>query len=155
MGQLHRQATRLDLRVGKIEEMNRADAPKDVHEFIGQRLPEELYFYLSRGVIGPQVLDMINTFQYTQVAPLDNNESEEYKKFLGHLNTLRVESLALLTKNLHGYWKTREVKVYFWFDPANPQSLIPKEIQPPSDAVQNWNVREEIWGPVMDKQKVC
>lgn len=141
---------------GKVEPMNPEDSPNDVHEFIGQRLPEELYFYLSRGLIGPQVLDMITSFQYVQVAPLDNNESEEYKKFLTHLNSLRVESLALLTKNMHGYWKTREVKVYCWFDPANPKStLIPKEIQPPSDSVQDWNVRESIWGPEMDKQKVC
>lgn len=140
---------------GKVEQMSPNDSPEDVHEFIGQRLPEELYFYLSRGAIGSQVLDMITTEQHIQLAPLDCNESEEYKRFLKALNDLQTQSLALLAKNLHRYWLTREVKIYSWFDPTHPKALVPKDIQPPpSEAVQKWNVPETIWGEEMDKQKV-
>ena len=42
---------------GKVEPLNWESGPSDAHEFIGQRLPEELYYYLSRGVTGPRVLN--------------------------------------------------------------------------------------------------
>ncbi|MBM6387600.1 MAG: hypothetical protein JSY10_27070 [Paenibacillus sp.] len=35
--------------------MNVENAPNDIHEFIGYRLPDEIYYYLMRGLIGPQV----------------------------------------------------------------------------------------------------
>ena len=139
---------------GKVEQMNFHESPADVQDFIGLRLPEELYFYLSRGMIGPQVLDMITTGEYIQTSPLDGNESDEYKKFLGALNVMRTESLSLLSKSIHRYWMNREVKVYNWFDPVQPNTLVHKEIAHPSEVAQNWNVREDVWGPVMDKQKV-
>jgi hypothetical protein len=139
---------------GKVEQMELHESPNDVHEFIGERLPEELYFYLSRGMVGPQVMDMITTGEFIQSAPLDNNESEEFKKFLDVLNVMRTESVSLLAKSLHRYWVNREVKVYNWFDATHPKTLIHKDIPYPSDLVQKWNVREDIWGPEMDKQKV-
>lgn len=139
---------------GKTEPLEFAESPGDVHEFIGQRLPEELYFYLSRGMIGPQVLDMITTREYIQAAPLDNNDSEEYKKFLTGLNVTKTEGLSLLAKSMHRYWLTREVKVYYWFDPTHPKTLIHKDITYQFEAALKWNVREDVWGPVMDKQKV-
>ena len=139
---------------GKVEQLDFHDSPNDVHEFIGQRLPEELYFYLSRGMIGPQVLNMITTCQYAQAAPLDNNESEEQKRFLGNLNEIRTESLSLLARSMHRYWQVREVKVYNWFDAAHPKSLVHKEIPYPLEAAQNWTVMEEVWKPVRDQQKV-
>lgn len=138
---------------GKVFQLERNDSPNDVHEFIGQRLPEELYFYLSRGIVGPQVLDMITTEVYIQIAPLDNNESEEYKKFLDVLNGMRTESLSILAKSMHRYWLNREVKVYNWFDVTHPKTLVHKEIGYPLETAQKWNVREDLWGPEMDKQK--
>ena len=32
------------------------DIPSDLHEIFSFRLPDEVYFYLSRGLIGPQAL---------------------------------------------------------------------------------------------------
>lgn len=139
---------------GKVEQLDFHGSPGDVHKFIGQRLSEELYFYLSRGMIGPQVLNMITTCQYAQAAPLDNNESEEQKRFLGNLNEMRTEALSLLAKSMHRYWQYREVKVYNWFDAAHPESLVHKEIQYPLDVAQSWTVMEEVWKPVRDQQKV-
>lgn len=40
---------------GEIKPLNIEHAPNDIHEFIGYRLPDELYYYLMRGLIGPQV----------------------------------------------------------------------------------------------------
>lgn len=40
----------------EVKPMNIEHAPNDIHEFIGYRLPDELYYYLMRGLIGPQVI---------------------------------------------------------------------------------------------------
>lgn len=40
---------------GEVRPLNIEHAPNDIHEFIGYRLPDELYYYLMRGLIGPQV----------------------------------------------------------------------------------------------------
>ncbi|KAI7897303.1 uncharacterized protein EV154DRAFT_3371 [Mucor mucedo] len=41
----------------EVKPMNIENAPNDIHEFIGYRLPDELYYYLMRGLIGPQVIN--------------------------------------------------------------------------------------------------
>lgn len=40
---------------GQVRPLNKEYAPNDIHEFIGYRLPDELYYYLMRGLISPQV----------------------------------------------------------------------------------------------------
>jgi len=40
---------------GKIEPLNVENSPNDIHEFIGFRLPDEIYYYLSKGLMSPQV----------------------------------------------------------------------------------------------------
>lgn len=57
---------------GEVKPLNADQAPNDMHEFIGYRLPDELYYYLMRGLVGPQVItesvdwliDWLITFQY-------------------------------------------------------------------------------------------
>lgn len=40
---------------GEVKPLNADQAPNDIHDFIGYRLPDELYYYLMRGLVGPQV----------------------------------------------------------------------------------------------------
>ncbi|KAI9315269.1 PIN domain-like protein [Dichotomocladium elegans] len=40
---------------GEVRPLNADFAPNDIHELIGYRLSDELYYYLMRGLIGPQV----------------------------------------------------------------------------------------------------
>lgn len=141
---------------GTVEQLDKQDSPYDVHEFIGQRLPDELYFYLSRGIIGPQMLEMLTTGELIVPQPLDCLDSEAYKKFQIELNTMRTEALSMLTKPLPRYWSARDIKVYYWYDPQTPRTLTPKDVPPPSDKAQNWNVKEPVFGAAMDKQnQVC
>lgn len=137
---------------GTVEQLDLSESPSDVHEFIGQRLPDELYFYLSRGIIGPQVLEMLTTGELIIPAPLDSSESETYKKFLTGLDTMRTEALAMVTKPLVRYWSARDIKVYSWHDPQRPRTISAKEVTPPSDKAQKWNVKDPVFGPEMDKQ---
>ncbi|KAL7271158.1 hypothetical protein RUND412_006108 [Rhizina undulata] len=137
---------------GKAEQLEFSDSPSDVHEFIGQRLPEELYFYLSRGVIGSEVLDMLATGQLIEIAPLDNGESEEYRKFLDVLNGIRTQALSLLAQSLHRWWLSKEVNVYYWFDKKNPKKLVHKDVMPkPYELTKKWNVKEAVFRPEVEK----
>lgn len=70
---------------GKAEPLNKDHAPGKIHEFIGQRLPDELYFYFSKGIIGPRVLNWRTTADLPELPPLDGGESKEYRD----LSTLR------------------------------------------------------------------
>lgn len=140
---------------GKVEPLEVADAPSDVHEFIGQRFPEELYFYLSRGVIGPQVPNMLASGELIEMAPLDNGESEEYQKFLESLVPIRIQALSLLAQPLHRFWQNKDVSVYYWFDPKKPRKLVHKDIVPtPYDTTSLWNVKEATFKPVLQKKNV-
>jgi hypothetical protein len=40
---------------GEVRPLRHERAPSDLHEIIGYRLPDEVYFYLLTGMIGPQV----------------------------------------------------------------------------------------------------
>jgi hypothetical protein len=51
---------------GEVKPLNIEQAPNDIHEFIGYRLPDEVYYYLVRGLIGPQVLTIARIHTMTQ-----------------------------------------------------------------------------------------
>lgn len=140
---------------GTVEPLDAIDAPNDVHEFIGQRFPDELYFYLSRGVIGPEVLNMLASGELIEVAPLDNDDSEEYQKFLLALVPIRTQALSLLAQPLYRFWHSKEVSVYYWWDPKTPQKLVHKEVQPtPYEATSQWHVKGAVFRPALEKSNV-
>lgn len=140
---------------GKVEPLELNDAPSDVHEFIGQRFPEELYFYLSRGVIGPQVPNMLASGELIEMSPLDNGESDEYQRFLESLLPIRTQALSLLAQPLHRFFQHKEVHVYYWFDPKKPRKLVHKEVEPtPYELASLWHVREATFRPVLEKNHV-
>ncbi|KAH8144938.1 uncharacterized protein LAJ45_11059 [Morchella importuna] len=137
---------------GVAEPLRSKEAPGDVHEFIGQRLPEELYFYLSRGVIGPQVVDMLATGELVIVAPFDNGDAEEYRKFLDALDPLRLQTLSLLAQPLHRWWTSSAVSVYYWFDKKATKKLVPKDVvATPYLATKSWNVKESFLRPELER----
>lgn len=137
---------------GIAEPLCSKTAPGDIHEFIGQRLPEELYFYLSRGVIGPQVVDMLATGELVVVAPFDNGDAEEYRKFLDALDPLRLQTLSLLAQPLHRWWASSAVSVHYWFDKKTTKKLVPKDVVPiPYYATKSWNVKESFVRPELER----
>jgi hypothetical protein len=108
---------------GQVKPMNIENAPNDIHEFIGYRLPDELYYYLMRGLIGPQSVNSLVSGVLIESAPLDNGESIEYHNFLTQLLNIRTQTLSLLTQPLHPFYKTRKVSSYFWFEPNEEQIM--------------------------------
>jgi len=141
---------------GKVEPMHLSEAPKDIHVFIGERLPDEVYFYLSRGVMGPQVLDMLILQKIVEDPPLDNGDGDDYRKFLEGLQGIRTQSLALLSQPLHRFWSARTIDVIYWYDETKPRRLAPKDLLPtPYDTIMNWNVKEADFSTLLSASKVC
>jgi len=132
---------------GRVEPLNLERAPSDIHEFIGQRLPEELYFYLSRGVIGPQVLDWLTSGQLMENPPLDNGDSEEYRSLVrDKLANIRTQALSLLAQHLARFYNNKNVTVRFWFDNNLSRTLTHKGlVPPPFELSAAWNVHEDFF----------
>ncbi|KAF7317594.1 XPG I-region protein [Mycena kentingensis (nom. inval.)] len=98
-----------------------ADVPTDLHEVFTNRLPDEVFYYLSRGLIGPQALVWLTSGQIIEPPPLDNGETTEYKRFVKEVVTdgqtgPRATALALLSSVCHPFWANRKVAGFFWFD---------------------------------------
>ncbi|CAO3594271.1 unnamed protein product [Absidia cylindrospora] len=121
---------------GEVKPLNADQAPNDIHEFIGYRLPDELYYYLMRGLIGPQVINNLVSGVLIENAPLDNGETTEYRNFLLQLLSIRTQTLSLLTQPLHQFFQRRKVACYFWFDPSTEQVMYH---QPGQGGTENQN----------------
>lgn len=141
-----------------------ADIPSDLHEIFTNRLPDEIYFYLSRGLLGPQALVWLTTGQIVENPPLDNGETTEYKRFVKEVITdgqtgPRATTLALISSVAHTYWTNRKVTGFFWFEQPSPHA--PKHIQHNSpqtaqlaERVSGWNVPYAIVEEELRRQNV-
>lgn len=76
-----------------------AEIPSDMHEIFTGRLPDEIYFYLSRGLVGPQGLGWLVSSQIIEPPPLDNGETTEFRRFVKEVITEGIVNFARL------YWK--------------------------------------------------
>ncbi|KAG6812120.1 hypothetical protein H0H92_004288 [Tricholoma furcatifolium] len=126
-----------------------SDIPSDLHEIFTNRLPDEIYFYLSRGLLSPQALVWLTTGQITENPPLDNGETTEYKRFVKEVITdgqtgPRATSLALISSVCHTFWANRKVHGHFWFEqPSHPQKAIlhnATQTAQLTERVSGWNV---------------
>lgn len=86
-----------------------SDIPQDLHEIFTHRLPDEAYFYLSRGLLSPHSLLWLTTGVIAEYPPLDNGETTEYKRFVKEVVTEgqtgpRATALAVVCAGLGGWW---------------------------------------------------
>ena len=136
--------------------------PSYFHYIFTHRLPDEVYFYLSRGLLGPQALVWLTTGQIIENPPLDNGETTEYRRFIKEVITdgqtgPRVTSLALISNVLHNFWQTKKVTGHFWFEQPTPQKPIshnsPQTTQL-AERVAGWNVPYAIVEEELRRQNV-
>ncbi|OJA20560.1 hypothetical protein AZE42_09788 [Rhizopogon vesiculosus] len=131
-----------------------ADIPSDLHEIFTHRLPDEIYFYLSRGLLGPQALVWLTSGQIVEPPPLDNGETTEYKRFVKEVITdgqtgPRATALALISSVSHQFWNNRKVMGNFWFESPSAHGQKPVQHSSPqtvqlAERVAGWNVSYAI-----------
>jgi len=140
---------------GKIEPFDADKAPGDIHEFIGQRLPEELYFYLSRGLIGPRVLNWQTSGEIIELPPLDNGESQEYERLVKEqLVDTRSSAISLLSVSLTRFYQHQDVTLRCWFDKSNPKKIGKRDVESLKPIIADWNVLEEVYSLEKNKHLV-
>lgn len=128
---------------GDIETLDKEHAPSDVHDCIGQRLPEELHMYLSRGMIRPRVLNWLTSGMIYLAAPSDGGDSIEYQNLVkNQLEPMRRQALCLLADSVHRYYQRKEMTTKVWFDSAYKAKFNIKDFLPsPKDMLSKWNVK--------------
>ncbi|CAI2168817.1 8627_t:CDS:10 [Funneliformis geosporum] len=127
---------------GKVEPLNLENAPSDIHDVIGYRLPDEVYYYLSKGLMSPQVINTLISGVLIENSPLCNGETIEYRNFLGQLLELRTQAMGLLTQPLHQFYQSRRVVSVYWFEPSNEHHLNHGAQPSVHETLNTWNVLE-------------
>lgn len=101
-----------------------ADVPLDLHEVFSHRLPDEVFLHLSRGLVGYQILYSLTSGHVTEAPPLDNGESEDYRRYVRETLTETPQSprcvaVALAASVLNGFWSSRKLSGIYYFSPSN------------------------------------
>ena len=142
-----------------------AEIPSDLHDIFTNRLPDEIFFYLSRGLLGPQALVWLTSGQIIENPPLDNGETNEYKRFVKEVITEgqtgpRATALALISSVAHNFWANKKVQGLFWFDQPGqhgPPKFIGHNSQQTTQLVERvagWNVPYAIIEEELRRQNV-
>ena len=119
--------------------------PSDLHELIGLALPDELQYYLYRGMIGPRVLGWLISGKIRVSAPLSGGESDAYRKLVREdLRPRREEAIALLAYSINRYFQQREITTSFWFGPEYDEKLNVRDLTSPKRLLLSWRVRDGL-----------
>ncbi|KAI0244780.1 hypothetical protein L0F63_002803 [Massospora cicadina] len=131
---------------GGIEPNNSETCPRyrpcpdpDFHTFMGHRLPDEVFVYMAHGLVSHHVPSALLSGVIVDSQPLCNGEAQEYRQLLRDLHPLRAQTLALLTRHLHGFFQSRKVYVAYWFEPKGEHPLLPYDgVQLPKCISAKW-----------------
>ncbi|RSH92406.1 hypothetical protein EHS25_008821 [Saitozyma podzolica] len=105
-----------------------ADVPSDLDEIFSMRFPDEVYFFICRSFVSPQVVGWLSSGIMPEPQPFA--DSLEYRRFVkdvlteGHTSP-KCTTLALLAAGLHERWKQRRVIAHYYFDPYHSGTQIP------------------------------
>lgn len=129
---------------GKVGPLDADHASSDLHELIGQRLPEELYFYLSKGLIGANVPSSLTSGVIVIPLPPGVEDSEVYRHLaIELLMPIRTQAICLLSNSLHRFYQTKVIAVHPWFGEASDsQSINLKALPSVKETIQSWRISD-------------
>jgi hypothetical protein len=81
---------------GQVETLSKKSVPNNIAMLITPRLANEIYFYISRRLVGTEMYDLLISEHLKIHAPLDGGESQEYRNLLNDMVSLRATCLSLL-----------------------------------------------------------
>lgn len=142
---------------GKVELLNAREAPDAMTDVvIGQRLPDELYYYLSKGLISTRVLNWLTQTEVLESPPLDGGFSDAYRNLVSdQLNEMRTSTICVLAFSLVRSYSKAQMRMRCWFDKGKSQTIDLRNIDDPRPAVSKWNVREDVFSAELRNFKGC
>jgi hypothetical protein len=112
-----------------------------MHELIGQRLPEELYFYMSKGILGAHIPNSLTSGEVLVSLPLGAEDSDIYRRLVGELLTpIRTQSICLLSNSLHRFYQTKQITIRTWYENKSERTIKLKDLPSVKDSVAAWKV---------------
>ncbi|KAG0343695.1 hypothetical protein BG004_005069 [Podila humilis] len=141
---------------GQVEPMNKDEAPSDIHEFIGCRLPDQVYYFLSRGVLGESTLNTLLWGHVAEYSPLCNGETEEYRTFLTtELLKIKSQTLVLAQAQLHSFYH-RKVAITYWYDSSASAEHVMKldSAQADVEPIGRWKTGKLLVEKELKKQGI-
>lgn len=127
---------------GTVRPFDFAHAPKDMHDIIGQRLPEEVYFYISKGLLGPQIPNWLTTQEIRVTLPLGSADSESYRQLVSkQLVPVWAESISLLSSTLHRFYQAKPLSLKFWYEKDSRGTINLKDLPSAKDKVAHWKIK--------------
>ena len=128
---------------GEIELAKNETAAADMHDVIGQRLPDEMYYSMSRGLVGPRVLNWRTRSEIFEIPPLDGGSSPAYQQLVTQkLGPLRTRTMALINPMLHRYYQKKDVDLVSWYNESSKQLLNVPDASDPTEAANRWRVKD-------------
>lgn len=109
-----------------------ASVPEEIHEFIGQRLPSELYFYQSVGITTFGLSETLIHNDAIERLPLDAAVTPLYEKIVTSDDSLELKGKALhiLAGSLNRYYQFKKLKLVTYFN--RPQEYdLDQKVTPP------------------------
>ncbi|KAI5302343.1 alpha mannosidase-like protein, partial [Ascosphaera pollenicola] len=102
---------------GRVTPLEADSHSSDLHEIIGQRLPEELYYYIYRGVIdGYKVPSWLTSGVIRLELPLGADDTPAYRDLvLNKLGGIRNTAVRLLSSSLHRFYQTKRLVIKPWW----------------------------------------
>lgn len=129
---------------GRVSLLDSENATSDMHELIGQRLPEELYFYMSKGILGAHIPSCLTSGEVLLSLPLGAEDSEIYRRLVGELLTpIRTQSICLLSNSLHRFYQTKQIAIRTWYEPKSDRTIKLKDLPSVKDDVVTWKVKTD------------
>jgi hypothetical protein len=142
---------------GKIRPLHPDTIPSDVHEFVGRQLPDELYFYIQRGIMGTRVPNWLTSDEIVLDLPGGCADSDTYRRLMrDQLNELRAQSLGLLSNSLHRYHHRRVITLKMWYDDdTSERNIVPKDFEPIMSQIAGWKIHEGDFHAALRNPQVC
>ncbi|TQS38015.1 hypothetical protein Golomagni_01489 [Golovinomyces magnicellulatus] len=126
---------------GQVISRDYANLTSDNNDYLGLRLPPELYYYLSKELVGPRILNYFISLESIVFPTLDGVVSEEYKQLVTKsLISLREIAAALIASRIHRVFQNKPVTMRFWFDDDLKQTLLHKSV------LEQVNRKADSWG---------
>lgn len=98
-------------------EIGSISIPSELHSVLSQRLPHEIYFYHSLGLLPSRLLEGITSGEYVIRPPLAAGDGNTYKKLISSKmfqNNLDYQ-FNLITQLLARYYQVKRINVNYWF----------------------------------------
>jgi hypothetical protein len=129
---------------GSIEAIDVDNAPHDLHDCIGQRLPEEVHLYIFHGMISPRVPNWLSSGVISVVPRYDGGDSKQYQNLVKEqLQPWRKQAVALLAHACNRYYLKRQITTEYWFN-QQEVFLIEDQYKSLKDELRTWHVTEDL-----------